>query len=134
MKIKTDSWHYKYIAKRWDQKPKALCWYFWKLIISVFAGAILGIIATGVAIGALTILTYPIWQIWLWDSTVIPLSLIFWGVIGICSSCLYRQWLYETGQIKRKIREYKEPGIVAKYMSAKHRKVCPLLNYEDRRW
>ena len=133
MKIKQDSWHYKWIAKRWDVKPKALCWYFWKLILSIvlFTGmsVILAIGGTFLLVG----LTIPFWQ-WFFpefsDALASFLSFLMWLSIGGFFSYQYRQYLYDFGRLTRKIRVPTEPGIVSQYIHTKHRKVCPLLKYE----
>lgn len=132
MQIKKDTWHYRWIAHMWDEKPKALCWYCQKLIISIFiwiGAAILAVIA-GSFIG--WVLTIPFWQ-WFFpnfgDGLLSVLSLIGWLAIGALASYQYRQYLYDFGELTRSAP--KEPGVVSQYVHAKHRKICPLLEYEQ---
>ncbi len=130
MKIKYDSWHYKWIAKRWDEYPKALCWYFWKIVISIFLIAVIGVATILAAVGILIAIFYPIWQFWHYESGVWLISMCVWGLISGFSLYWHRQWLYSSGKLVKKRKVYKEPGLTQQYMSAAHRKVCPLLDYE----
>lgn len=132
MKIRYSSWHYKYIAKRWKEHPRALCWYFWKIVISIVLWAVAGVLALIAGSFVLVTLAFPAWQ-WFfnYDPDITIASFIFWLVIGVLASGFYRTWLYETGRLKRKPHVYKEPGLVSQYIEAKHRKICPLLEYTN---
>lgn len=133
MKLRKNSWHYKWIASKWDERPQALCWYFWKLVLTMIWWAMVGAFGAALASGALWFLTIPFWQ-WFfpdWSDTVASIfSLMIWVAIGSVILYHYREYLYYTDQLKQKIRPYKEPGIVNQYLHAKHRKICPLLDYE----
>lgn len=133
MKIYTDSWHYKYVASKWTTNPEALCWYFWKIVLTMLVFTALGIGACVVAIAALFFLTFPLWQ-WFFDYDLDMMVGVFllWFFVGAVVFAKYRIYLYDSGQLKRKVKVYKEPGLVSEYLHAKHRKVCPLLTYEYR--
>ena len=131
MIIKGSSWHYKYIAHRWDSDPNGLCWYFWKIIISML---LIAAISTGgvlLALGAVWFVLFPIWQ-WFFDYTPKMQAgvALLWFVIGVAVAARYRMYLYDTDVLQRKKKVYKEPGLVSQYLHAKHRKVCPRLKYK----
>lgn len=132
MEIRGSSWHYKYVAKRWTHDPKALCWYFWKIVLSIFLMAVLGVLSVVVGIGAIIAILFPIW-VWFFPHYPVDtptVATILWLFIGGFSSYTYRQNLYETGRLKRKVKVHKEPGLMSQYLHAKHRKICPLLEYK----
>ena len=89
-------------------------------------------IGTGVlALGAVWFVLFPIWQWFLNYTPEMQVGvMILWSVIGVAVFAKYRIYLYDTGVLKRKTRVYKEPGLVSQYLHAKHRKVCPLLDYK----
>ncbi len=133
MKISKDVWHYKWVASKWDYRPSALCWYFWKLVLTMIWWTVIGVLGTLLGMFAIVVLTIPFWQ-WLipdfGDLVMSVVSALMWIAIGSVILYHYREYLYESGQLKQKIRPYKEPGIVSQYIHAKHRKICPLLEYE----
>lgn len=131
MKIKMSSWHYKWIANRWDEEPQSLCWYFWKIVISIFL-MFCGAVTIAVTVPfIISIITIPFWS-WFFPGFYIAtafsvLSFLIWVAAGITASYMYRTYLYESGLLIRSLP--KEPGLVAQYLHAKHRKICPLLDY-----
>ena len=134
MKIRTTAWHYKWVARYWDSHPKALCWYFWKVIISIIGRIGQGGLILLAACIALVIITYPVWH-WFasdWHETPMVLSFFVWTMAGYVALKAYRSHLYHSGQlIPPKPKPRKEPGLLAQFLTAKHRKVCPLLEYTD---
>ena len=134
MKISKDVWHYRWVASKWDYRPLALCWYFWKLVLTMIWWAMAGVFGAAVVSAALWFLTIPFWQ-WFFPNFSDLMASIFsatmWIAIGSVILYHYREYLHDSGQLKHKIRPYKEPGIVSQYIHAKHRKICPLLEYEQ---
>ena len=132
MIIDRNSWHYRWFAERWDHRPRSLCWYFWKVVISILAGVAYVILCTMLAALVTFILSVPFSQ-WFLNDIPIGLSVIsflMWFGIGVAANRIYRNYLYDTGQLKRKEKVYKEPSLITAYLDAKHRKICPLLEYK----
>lgn len=139
MKIRKDSWHYKYVAKKWDRYPKALCWYFWKVMLSLFLYFWIAMAALGGIAITLFILATPIW-VWFQGSEGLFFPIVssaMWIGIGAISLNGVRKWEYESGRLERKppkVKEEKDPGLLSQYIHSVHRKVCPLLEYEENFW
>ena len=131
MKIYTDSWHYRFIAKHWIDYPNTLCWCFWKVVLCMVLWLITALFVAAMVI---SIVGYPVWQIWMYDPVLMVLSILAWLVIGWVLLYVARQRAYETGRVsKPEPKPYKEPGLVRQYVRAAHRKVCPVLDYRHRR-
>jgi len=140
MQIKKDSWHWKYIAKRWDRYPASLCSYFWKIVLNILAWIGGSVLLSIVAAFVLSIVSFPLWQFFL-DFGEFNVAALFLAS-GLYTAALflipfkYRIYLYETGQLTRKIKPRRvrvperEPGLFSQFIHAQHRKVCPLLEYE----
>jgi hypothetical protein len=99
--------------------------------MALYLGA--GLLLTICGLFVLVTLTIPFWQ-WFFpefgDGLASILSFLGWFAIGIFCSYQYRQYLYYSGGLTRKMPVHKEQGIVSLYIHAKHRKICPLLTYE----
>lgn len=126
------SWHYRWCAKHWDSDPKALCWYFWKIVITIIGMFVYGVFMFLLGTLVTVLLTIPFWQ---WfvngiDMVFSVLAFLIWFGIGVTANRIYRTYLYDTGQIKRKEKPYREPSLISQYLDAQHRKVCPLLEYK----
>lgn len=133
MKIDMNSWHYRWFARKWGDLPRSLCWYFWKVVLNVIGRA--GGLTLGAAFLLLAayIVFLPLWQWFLpAPSGVWFVSLLAWVVIGIWVPKEYREYLYDSDQLTKKIaraKPQKPPSLLVSYMTAQHRKVCPLLEY-----
>lgn len=143
MKIKRDQWHWKYIAERWDRYPVSFCSYFRKIVVSIFIMLLAGIVGSAAVGVAASVALFPIWQFFLdlgiWNTAMFVFSTSLYVMAAIFIPYKYRIYLYETGELERKPRPVrikiakpkKEPGLVRQYLTAQHRKICPLLDYED---
>jgi len=135
MKISKKSWHYRLLKRigaienSWEREN--LCKYFWK---TVFFAVIVPPIFTIVA----GILLMPFWW-WLVmtevDAVVLP-ALIGMIDIGILSGfwAKYRDHLRDIGKLPKKVYKptvYKEPSLFNKWLHAKHRQICPYLEFVD---
>lgn len=132
MIIRSESWHYKWIASKWDYRPASLCWYFWKVVLSIILQSLAGVAIFILGCLIIVMLTSPFWQ---WFVNGIPLEVsilafLTWFAIGVTMNRVYRRYLYDSKQLKRKRPVYKEPSLVSQYLHAQHRKICPLLEYE----
>jgi hypothetical protein len=109
MKIKTTSWHCKFIRKMGD-KPKDLCSYIWTLFANIFLCfvAVLTVFIFGFGIVQLTISTSGIFL------------LVSLAIIGI----IFGIWFGYT-----KIKN--SDGLVLSWLRAKKAKMCPLIEYVD---
>ena len=131
MKINRDSWHFRYIASKWDNYPKALCWYFWKVVLNTIGWVIWGIGMSLMGILVLVVMATPVLGWWGVPMVVSLLSAVLWIALYIACQYHYRKYLHHVGKIIRPIKPYKEPSLAVQWLDAKHRKVCPLLQYSD---
>jgi len=132
MEVRRDSWHYHWIASKWNNYPKALCWYFWKIMFSVVLWAFGFFVLTVCALFLLRILILP-FSHWFgyFEYTMVDqvIAFVMWAGIGGFVSYQYRDWLVYDGVLPERVR--KPPGLVVQWLDAKHRKVCPLIEYVD---
>lgn len=99
MKVKKSAWHYRMITKTWEgYYPKTICGYFW-----IVVGTSLIWMTLAPIIGPL-----------------IPLALL---ILWLLDKREERQ----AGRKPKERKERKEPGVVRAYLSAKKRRVCPLI-------
>lgn len=127
--INRNSWHYKYFGRQWDRNPRSLCWYFWKVVLTIFWNIIQITFAAIFSLMVLYVLVLPLVQLWhSYDGGAYAAAFILWALIGWFAIYNYRDYLYYSGKLARP--QPKPPGIVAEYVHAKHHKICPLLKYE----
>lgn len=131
MQINTKSWHYRIQDFLDFCQPNNLCTYCWMVLWSLFVLVVLWPLAIGVG-GAL--LTSPLWA---WLTPVFELTLVAF-VIGIIEvgALLF---ILRAVIIDRRAAErfagtraklvIKEPSLFGAWISAKHDKVCPILNF-----
>jgi len=128
MKVNKKSWHYKAVNFTLDHLPVALCWYFWATVLSVCWIIFIAVVATALACCIVLMITYPAWQ-WFFPNFLVQFmqtgGIIIWLLIGGTILYNYRDYLKSEGLIKPK-----PAGLVAQYISAKHRKICPIIKYE----
>ncbi len=128
MNVYCDSWHYRWIARRWDTLPANLCWYFWKLIFTM-----IGRLAQAAIIVLIVVIGFVVLVIPIFVAAPMPVAFLasaIWLIIGASALYHYRQHLYRIGRLTRKSKEYKEPNLLSEYIHAKHRKICPLIDYK----
>lgn len=138
MNIDPNSWHYRWIGRHWATRPQSLCGYFWKTLLSPFfwlAGVLFLIyFASVVAI----VLSFPVWQFWFdLDPLFVLVPTASWLVVSfILIHYLKSEHIaFHKKPIGRDEWGYavyappKPPGLLRSYLSAAHRKVCPLLTY-----
>ena len=134
MKVSKNSWHYRMLSYfPWEIHgrlyPVSLCNYFWTVVwtfifclvvVPIWAVAVIGVVAF-----CIWILLYPILQFWISQG---PEFAILGGVIDIILLlfiwCEYRkEYVYDD-------KCAQVASLTAQYISAKHRKICPLLEFE----
>jgi len=128
MKINTSSWHYRLINFTDLDIPNNLCAYCWKVIGAALLclGAIV-VMPIGVAVFLL-----PFW----WWLAVDPLAVVIASLIGIAEIIGLSILLKEVVQTRRweevlaGTREEPTPTLFGEWLRAKHRKICPLLDFE----
>lgn len=134
MRVSEQSWHLRYVrwlqsspdkAKNGAYMPRDLCSYFWKVVGSVAAPAI------GVP-WLLFVVGWIIWQfIEDWKLALLILGGIVGGLtllalIAIGGTALFGNRPPKPKKVK-KPKHKKEPGLIRSYMSARKRRVCPLI-------
>lgn len=134
MKVSKKSWHYRMISHfpwciqdRWGRV--SLCNYFWTVVWTfVFCIGVVPIISValiaGVAFIAFVVL-YPILQIWF---SWMPEFAIFSGIVD--AALLLWLWCWYRKEYVGENKCAKVAGLVGQYIEAKHRKVCPLIDFE----
>ncbi len=134
MRIRYESWHYRFIAKSWDNEPRSLCAYFWKIVISILIGITGSVVALFMSWYLLKALSYPFLQHWMSTGYAL-VSFPLWLAIGIVASYNYRQWLYTTTRLERPDKPPSTPpGLVQSFLVAKYRRICPLLEYDQTKY
>lgn len=109
MKIKTTSWHYRFL-KRMGHKPKNLCSYVWTLFANVILCFAAMVVATVLVFGAvkLTIDTNGIFL------------LVALGGMGVIFGTAFGY-----------TRVKKSDNLVLSWIRAKKSKMCPMIEYVD---
>lgn len=132
MKIDTNSWHYKYVAVFWDHKPTNLCWYFWKVVLTLamlLAGGSLAVLGALVTAGYLT---FPVWQFYydgyLFDVAI--LSSIAWLTATYVVIATLRNRRIAFYRRNTPPQELKPGGLLRSYWRAVKDKVCPFIEYD----
>ncbi len=132
MQISIDSWHYKLIDILDFNHPDNLCAYFWKTVWTI-------IFVSFMIFGVILFVGAPLWN---WLTTDFPVPILVIGLILdvflagllIYGVVLYFELLQKVMRVlpKRKPKPpkiKKPPGLFRQWLSAKHRKVCPLLKF-----
>ena len=133
MKVSKSSWHYRMISYfPWeilDWKRYSLCKYFWLVVWTfVFCLVVVPLVAVaalGSAAVVAFIILYPIFQFFFWFDPVMPfVSGIVDSVLLVMLWCWYRKEYVDSDKCSE------TASLVGQYIAAKHRKVCPLLDFE----
>lgn len=133
MKVSTNSWHYRFIRGMGFYPPGNLCAYFWKVVWCCAISAS-GVVAATVLVALyaycvefalisliMQLLGYPAG-----DLFVTFVGCVFMA-IPICGFSFH---IYVTWADKQPAKPYRPPSLLSEYVSAKHRKICPLLDFE----
>ncbi len=134
MKLSRTSWHYRMISHfPWKIQSTwytySLCQYFWLVVWTfVFCLIVVPIMAVGTLFAAAVVAAvvfYPIlqffiesWPPWAFLSAIVDTIL------------LMRLWFWYRKKYVGRDKCSETASLVAEYVSAKHRKVCPLLDFE----
>ena len=137
MQISRNSWHYRLINFLDFDHPDNLCAYCWKTIWAIVFSAF-------ALMAMVFVFGLPLWY-WLGADIPLVVAIIVGGLelIGVLV-CIYYAieyagWWAKLGrQLDRLLPEYtpkppkpkKPPGLFRSWISAQHRKVCPLLDFE----
>jgi hypothetical protein len=144
MNISKNTWHFGVVAddfffmEGW-YPSRSLCLYFWQVVIRLFFGISIGLLA---ASPLSTIINYA-------TDTLrsSPFLVEFYSFIGFLVGCFYLfvavifilacvvqavKWVNSKFPRKHiEPKEPKEPSIIIEYIKAKKAKVCPMLNFTD---
>jgi hypothetical protein len=144
MNISKNTWHFGVVAddfffmEGW-YPSRSLCLYFWQVVMRLFFGMGLGLLAASPLATAIVSLTgtfdtaSPLVKLYASFGVIVSIFyglilagfIIYFGVQGI-------KWV--KSKIPRKHKEPqepKEPSIIIEYIKAKKDKVCPILNFTD---
>ena len=133
MKISTDSWHYILMDRLDFNHPGNLCAYFWMTVWSIILSSV-GISSIGLFLGA------PLWN-WLFAGfpepifiigTLLDVALVGFVIYGVVQYFeLPQRVMRVLPKRKPKAPKVKKPpGLFRQWISAKHRKICPLLDFD----
>ncbi len=134
MKISKKSWHYRMLSffpwkvnEYWG--PYSLCGYFWLVVWTFFFCLIVVPVGIAMVVGAAAFvglfIFYPILQIWLGTEPFIAaVSAIIDTFLLVWLWCWYRKKYVGSEMCNE------TASLVGQYMHAKHRKVCPLLDFD----
>lgn len=134
MKVSKKSWHYRMIGHfPWCIRdrfyPVSLCNYFWTVVWTfVFCIGIVPIAAAMLIVSAgfaAWIVLYPILQFWI---SWYPEFGIFSGIVD--TVLLLGFWCWYRKEFVDEDKCSEVAGLVGQYIEAKHRKICPLLDFE----
>jgi hypothetical protein len=147
MKISRSSWHYRITDKVFDWPATNLCLYFWQVVWSLVALPAFGIMVCGVCLLALTVLLFPFYA-WATPLGFVDYMLLSFLSLGLNGAILISFWIsyrndFRWGDLDTtsvwnknllsesapKPRKVKEPNIALEFLKAKHRQVCPHLDF-----
>lgn len=147
MKISRKSWHYQLVLLRKGSDwgiSNSLCKYFWQVVIS----ALLAFFVVSLAILFLFVLLTPVavlftsltvegltgpWaafyeigtRVWAGLSVI---GVVFGSILGIKKLAeMYAD--YKHGRYGEKRHTYKKPNLLVSWVSAKKKKVCPIIDF-----
>ena len=133
MKFSKSSWHYRLIGLFDLNHPNNLCAYFWKTVLAM----IFSIVVPSVLVW---VLGMPLWY---WLGADVPRTMaVFMGLIDVviivCCVVAWIQYIGWPEKLRQLMpekkckppKEKKPPGLFRQWLSAKHRKVCPLIEFE----
>lgn len=136
MKIKRTSWHYRLLDFFSMQVPGNLCTYFWKVFFTGVLGALIFFVAipcvifTAVSPFVLGVLYFLVGSapgsiIMIIGTAAIIVAAVFGFIFGGVWSV---EWVKDHPVSFSKAGE---PSVVVEYIKAKHRKICPILEFQD---
>lgn len=118
MEINKGSWHYR--VYRWwsgeENAKESLCGYFWKIVGGAFVGVFIGIIIIlfllSIVAGAVSLVYWALNSF----ETFVRFGIVIIMMVGLVF-LIFKGWQTETFKLVRA------------YISAKKRKVCPLITF-----
>lgn len=131
MNISKSSWHYRLLNAldfiKW--RNQSLCGYFWKVVGTITIGPFM-------ASSLLWIATMPLWWIFT-DAPLFPLVFVIGGLEIFALSYVLAMLVVDrhdeeiiAGTRERPVYQPpREPSLFAAWLKAKHRKVCPLIDF-----
>lgn len=126
MKVKTSSWHYRlWRAGRESSRsqPRDLCRYFWHLFLVkiLLPLALVGFALLGLGALALAIWGNPA------ETGIIIGGLALIVIVVLAVALAGRKYSQRPMKSKKKVEVEKEPSVLLQYLSARKRKLCPLI-------
>lgn len=134
MNISKSSWHYRLLRVLGmlnAYSNESLCPYFWKVVLAA-------LFAPAAALGILWLGTLPLWWSFMTPDLVVPASLVALAeVIALSSILIILVRDRHEEEILAGTREapvvvlpvHKEPSLFRLWLKAKHRKVCPMIDF-----
>ena len=144
MNLSKNTWHFKVVEDEfcfmegWDAS-RSLCLYFWQVVMRLFFGIGLGLLAVSPLVTIITYVTDTThsapFLIHFYSFIGFIVSFFYFFVLGITICCCTIEgvkWVARKFPRKYKEpKEPKEPSIIIEYIKAKKAKVCPMLNFTD---
>jgi len=134
MNISKSSWHYRLLkALDWLAWPKdTLCKYFWKVVVACVFVPSLALLVSWLAL-------LPFWGIFYNAPFPLRLFIATIEIIGLgilLGVMVSNRWDREIRAGTRKARPeeeyvYKSPSLLRQWLTAKHRKVCPIITFVE---
>jgi hypothetical protein len=157
IKVKVTDWHYRLIRKldRWPENN--LCPYCRQVVYALLTVAGYTVLISVLGSGAIAGYTFPVWQFF-WDGPLViaPLAFVLYLVTGIVSIVAYRdhrrwlsmyqkensiwhydlftnikRWYWKSATAKAEARVEKGPNLLTQYITAKHDKICPHIDFME---
>lgn len=135
MKVKTGSWHYKLIDHMDWFHPRSLCSYFWKTVLAMILAPVRAITVIFVVVSMAVVATSPFWW-WATDifdwfvMAIIVGALEVAALIYVLIEVVHERHYDEIQEGTRERKQHKQPSLLAAWISAKHRKICPFIEFE----
>jgi len=135
MKIDTGSWHYRFHIWAWGYVPRSLCPYVDRLVLGLLLSPLIAVyhalswdaqrvfVIASISVGAglVNYLFLQKWYIAVLAAAIVPLWFLFFWLVDRYTSDSHEE---------PRPRRPKEPGLLKSWIHAKHRKICPLLEFE----
>lgn len=140
MNVSTSSWHYRLIGGLGWTHRKSLCLYFWQVIFAMLVAISLAVlIPVSLLVVAVFVpacvgkLIYSFFDIATPTSELVRITyftLTGYGVfLVMLVVALFELWLRQ----KNKSVPKKPDGLLVSYIKTKKQKICPVINFEDKK-
>lgn len=151
MNINKNSWHYKLVKNTFNNSgriPTSLCPYFWSVVFRVVVYGAMAFLAVFLASNMLfePMVSLGLSTVWAYIASFFASILMSATAVGVgIGVVLGIAWVYDHisewnsdrkyENAKKEIEDRKngvQPSILSAFIKAKHRKICPMLNFVDK--